>query len=97
MFENGLGALSGPFVAPPVYCGVKPVDCVIGSLSRLAIEAGYRVSKRLAVLGVMPPVLNIPSVIAAECSATFASSIGFVPMKAEDEADEKDCCACLMA
>ena len=39
-----------------------------------------------AELGAIPPVLSMPSVIAAECSgATFASSIGVLVEKADAE------------
>ena len=40
-FENGLGAVSGPLFVP--YCAGNPVDCCgMGSLSKFAIDAGYR-------------------------------------------------------
>jgi hypothetical protein len=96
-FENGLGAFSGPVVAPLKF-GVNPVGCCgKGSLSKFAMDGGYRVSNMFAEFGVMPPVLSMPSVIAAECSgATLASSIGVVVGNA-DEADEKLCCCCLVA
>ena len=49
----------------------------MGSFSKFAIDAGYRWSNMFAEPGVMPPVLSMPKVMAAECSgATFDSSMG---------------------
>lgn len=79
--EKGLAVETGPVGSPlgagPVYCGVRPVPEESGSLRIFPIDAGYegRLSNIFALFGVNAPVLNMPSVMAAECSgATLESS-----------------------